>query len=52
MPFDGVGFVVDESVQKLDTVIDLLGTPDRWCKGALRSHEPKDARAGSVPRRT
>ena len=23
MPFDGVGFIVDESVQKLDTVIDL-----------------------------
>src|SRR3954463_10340966 len=48
MPFDGVGFVVDESVQKLDSVIDLLGTPDRWCKGALRSHDGRYCIRGAV----
>jgi len=48
MPFDGVGFVVDESVQKLDTVIDLLGTPDRWCKGALRSHDGRYCIRGAI----
>jgi len=48
MPFDGVGFVVDESVQKLDAVIDLLGTPDRWCKGALRSHDGRYCIRGAI----
>ena len=48
MPFDGVGFVVDESAQKLDAVIDLLGTPDRWCKGALRSHDGRYCIRGAI----
>jgi len=48
MPFDGVGFVVDESVQKLDSVIDLLETPDRWCKGALRSHDGRFCIRGAI----
>ena len=48
MPFDGVGFVVDESVDKLDSVIDLLGTPDRWCKGALRSHDGRYCIRGAI----
>src|SRR5437764_11388456 len=48
MPFDGVGFVVDESAEKLDAVIDLLGTPDRWCKGALRSHDGRYCIRGAI----
>jgi hypothetical protein len=48
MPFDGIGFVVDESVQKLDAVIDLLETPDRWCKGALRSHDGRYCIRGAI----
>ena len=48
MPFDGVGFVVDESAQKIDAVIDLLGTPDRWCKGALRSHDGRYCIRGAI----
>jgi hypothetical protein len=28
-----VGFAVGDRVSKIDQVIDLLATPDRWCKG-------------------
>ena len=48
MPFDGVGFVADESLQKIDAVIDLLATPDKWCKGALRSHDGRYCIRGAV----
>src|SRR4029077_10372176 len=48
MPFDGVGFVANESVDKLDAVIDLLGMPDRWCKGALRSHDGRYCIRGAI----
>jgi hypothetical protein len=48
MPFDGVGFVSDESLQKIDAVIDLLATPDKWCKGALRSHDGRYCIRGAV----
>jgi hypothetical protein len=36
MPFDGVGFAVGDRVSKIDQVIDLLATPDRWCKGHFK----------------
>ena len=48
MPFDGVGFVSNESLRKIDEVIDLLGTPDKWCKGALRSHDGRYCIRGAV----
>ena len=48
MPFDGVGFVSDESLQKIEAVIDLLAMPDRWCKGALRSHDGRYCIRGAV----
>ena len=48
MPFDGVGFITHESLDKLDAVIDLIGTPDRWCKGALRSHDGRYCIRGAV----
>ena len=48
MPFDGVGFVADEPVQKFDAVIDLIGTPHRWCKGALRSHDGRYCIRGAI----
>ena len=48
MPFDGVGFASDESLQKIDAVIDLLATPDKWCKGALRSHDGRYCIRGAV----
>ena len=48
MPFDGVGFAANESLYKMDAVIDLLATPDRWCKGALRSHDGRYCIRGAV----
>jgi DNA-directed RNA polymerase subunit K/omega len=37
MPFDGVGFAVGDRVSKIDQIIDLLATPDRWCKGQFKN---------------
>src|SRR5580704_7725864 len=48
MPFDGVGFITHESLDKLDAVVELIGTPDRWCKGALRSHDGRYCIRGAV----
>jgi hypothetical protein len=48
MPFDGAGFGYSESLQKLDAVIDLIETPDRWCKGALRSHDGRYCIRGAI----
>jgi hypothetical protein len=48
MPFDGVGFISSDAVQKIDAVIDLLATPNRWCKGALRSHDGRYCIRGAV----
>ena len=48
MPFDGAGFAVAESVGKIDEVIDLIATPDKWCKGALRSHDGRYCIRGAV----
>jgi hypothetical protein len=38
MPFDGIGFAFDERVSKMDQVIQLLATPDKWCKGTLKTY--------------
>src|SRR2546430_15823292 len=48
MPFDGVGFVIHESLDKLDAVIELIGTPAKWCKGALRSHDGRYCIRGAI----
>jgi hypothetical protein len=48
MPFDGVGLIGNESVRKIDEVIDLLATPEKWCKGALRSHDGRYCIRGAV----
>ncbi len=48
MPFDGVDFVSVKSLQQIDAVIDLLATPDKWCKGALRSHSGRYCVRGAV----
>jgi hypothetical protein len=48
MPFDGVGFTPNQPLQKIDAVIDLLSTPDKWCKGALRSHDGRYCIRGAV----
>jgi hypothetical protein len=33
MPFDGVGPAFGDRTSKIDKVIDLLATPERWCQG-------------------
>ncbi len=48
MPFDGVELLYNPSLQKMDAVIDLLATPDKWCKGALRSHDGRHCIRGAV----
>ena len=48
MPFDGVGLGLDERIGKIDKVIDLLGTPDRWCKGTLKTHDGRRCIRGAI----
>src|ERR1041384_5900827 len=48
MPFDGVGLGLDERVGKIDKVIDLLATPDKWCKGTLKTHDGRRCLAGAI----
>ncbi len=37
MPFDGTSYRRNDALAKIDAVIDLLSTQDRWCKGALKN---------------
>lgn len=48
MPFDGVGFVSGECLQKLDAMIDLVGVPERWCKGTLRTGDGRYCLRGAI----
>jgi hypothetical protein len=48
MPFDGVGFTSPKSVEQIDAVIERLATPEKWCKGALRSHDGRYCIRGAV----
>jgi len=48
MPFDGTGFALVEHLNKIDAIIDLLGAPERWCKGALRSRDGRYCLRGAI----
>jgi hypothetical protein len=48
MPFDGVGFAVDDRVAKMDQVIDLLATHDRWCKAQYKSPDGRYCIRGAM----
>lgn len=48
MPFDGVGFAANEYSQKIDAVIDLIGTPERWGKGTFRSKDGRFCLRGAI----
>jgi len=37
MPFDGIGFAFDDRVSRIDQVISLLDTRDKWCKGNFKT---------------
>jgi hypothetical protein len=48
MPFDGVGFASDDLVSKMDQVISLLATPDKWCKGSYRTPDGRYCIRGAM----
>ena len=48
MPFDGVEFVSTERLHKLDAVIGLVGTPEKWCKGTLRTGDGRYCLRGAI----
>ena len=49
MPFDGVDFARHEKVlDKLDEVIDLLGSENRWCQKALRTDDGRRCIVGAL----
>ena len=48
MPFDGVGFPIDDRVSKIDHVIDLLATPDQWCKAQFKTRDGRYCIRGAM----
>jgi hypothetical protein len=48
MPFDGVGFSVDDPLRKIDAVINLLATPEQWCKGKLSTYDGRHCIRGAM----
>lgn len=48
MPFDGVGFPIDDRVSKIDHVIDLLATPDQWCKAQFKTRDGRYCIRGAI----
>jgi hypothetical protein len=48
MPFDGVGFSASEYSQKIDAVIDLVGTPEKWGKGSFRTKDGRYCLRGAI----
>ena len=48
MPFDGVGFPIDDRVSKIDHVIDLVATPDQWCKAQFKTHDGRYCIRGAI----
>lgn len=48
MPFDGAGCQVSEALDKMDRVITLLATPDRWCKGTEETPDGRHCIIGAL----
>src|ERR1700722_20291258 len=48
MPFDGVGLGLDEWIGKMDKVIVIVVTRDRWCKGTLKTHDGRRCIRGAI----
>jgi hypothetical protein len=49
MPFDGIGFAVsDTQVNKIEDIIDLLATPDKWCKGVPKTPDGRFCIRGAL----
>ena len=48
MPFDGVGFPIDDRISKIDQVIDLLATPTQWCKAQFKTRDGRYCIRGAM----
>ena len=48
MPFDGIGFAFDDRVSKIDEVINLLATPDKWCKAQFKTPDGRHCLRGAI----
>src|SRR6184192_3522986 len=48
MPFDGIGFAFDDRVSKIDEVINLLATPDKWCKAQFKTPDGRYCLRGAI----
>src|SRR5215471_10199619 len=48
MPFDGAGFAGGDRLRKIDQVIDLLASPDKWCKAAYRTPDGRFCIRGAM----
>ena len=48
MPFDGADFIPGRSLQKLNAVANLVGTPGTWCKGTLRTGDGRYCLRGAI----
>jgi hypothetical protein len=48
MPFDGLGFPIDDRVSKIDQIIDLLATPNQWCKAEFKTRDGRYCIRGAM----
>lgn len=48
MPFDGATFGGNPALNGIDTVLRLLATEDRWCKGALETTDGRRCLIGAM----
>ena len=48
MQFDGVGLGFDDRMYKIDRVINLLATRERWCKGRLSTYHGRHCIRGAL----
>ena len=49
MPFDGTGFAVsDTRFNKIEDVIGLIATPEKWCKGMAKTPDGRFCIRGAL----
>ena len=48
MPFDAIGFAFDDRVSKMDQVISLLDTRDKWCKANFKTPDERYCIRGAI----
>ena len=48
MPFDAIGFAFDDRVSKMDQVISLLDTRDKWCKANFKTPDGRYCIRGAI----